>query len=386
VEDARLSGNDESRLQGRVYLVGGAVRDGLLGLPVEERDWVVVGSTPQALRAAGFRQADPKFPVFLHPDTGEEYALARRETKVAGGYRGFVTDVSPAVTLEQDLARRDFTINAMARDAAGELIDPYGGQDDLAEGRLRHVGAAFVEDPVRILRAARFAAKLGAGFRLAHATHRLMRQMVEAGAVAELQPQRIAAEMYKSLAYAQPWRFFEVLHACGALADLAPGLAAQMQAGGAHAAGHPAAPVLALRRACRHSDEVDVRLAALLSGSDDPLPTLSDRLGLARSTLDLLQAARAALPAYLGLAQAGPAAMHGLLQQMRAWHRNGPFTRILAVLRAQVDTEALSRRLLRARAAALQVSASDLQARGLQGAALGEALAQERMHAIAGAL
>jgi tRNA nucleotidyltransferase (CCA-adding enzyme) len=333
--------------------------------------------------AAGFRQADPQFPVFLHPDTGEEYALARRETKVGGGYRGFVTEASPTVTLEQDLARRDFTINAMARDAAGQLIDPYGGRDDLAEGRLRHVSAAFVEDPVRILRAARFAAKLGAGFRLAHATHRLLRQMVEAGAVAELQPQRIAAEMYKSMAYAQPWRFFEVLHACGALQVLAPGLAARMQSGGAHAAVGPAAPVVALRRACRISEDGDIRLAALLLRSDDPLPSLAHRLGLVRSTLDLLHPARAALPAYLELAQATPAAVHELLRRLRAWHRDGPFMRILVVLRAQVETDELGRRLLQARAAAMRVSVADLQAQGLHGAALGEALAQARTRAIA---
>ena len=381
-----MSENDESRLHGRVYLVGGAVRDELLGLPVEERDWVVVGSTPQAMRAAGFRQADPQFPVFLHPDTGEEYALARRETKVAGGYRGFETDVSPEVTLEQDLARRDFTINAMARDASGELIDPHGGRNDLAEGRLRHVSPAFVEDPVRILRAARFAAKLGAGFRLAHATHRLLRQMVEARAVTELQPQRIAAEMYKSMAYAQPWRFFEVLCACGALADLAPGLAAQMEAGGSHAATGPAPPILALRRACRQSEDVDIRLAALLVQSEDPPQSLTDRLGLARSSVELLRAARATLPAYLGLEQAGPTPVHDLLQRMRAWHRDGPFNRILAVLQAQVGSEAPRRRLVQARAAAMQVSTTELQARGLQGAALGEALAQARTRAIAGVL
>ena len=369
-------------MKGVLYLVGGAVRDELLDLPVEERDWVVVGSTPEAMLAAGFRQADPQFPVFLHPETGEEYALARRETKVGGGYRGFSVDASPQVTLEQDLARRDLTINAMARDSAGQLIDLHGGQDDLAEGRLRHVSDAFIEDPVRILRAARFAAKLGTGFRLAHATHRLMQQMVEGGAIAELQTQRIAAEMYKSLTYPQPWRFFEVLDSCGALERLAPCLAAQMSEAGAHASGRPSQAVLTLQRACQLSSNVDVRLAAFLLHSGDPLALLADSLKLARNSVTLLRTAREVLQAYLGLAQAEASVVYALLTRMRAWHADGPFSNLLWVLQAQTGSTDPAARLLQAREAAMQVSATQLQARGLHGEALGKVLAQERIQAI----
>jgi tRNA nucleotidyltransferase (CCA-adding enzyme) len=173
----------------RVYLVGGAVRDRLLGLPVRERDWVVVGAEPQELERAGYRPVGREFPVFLHPETHEEYALARLERKVAPGYRGFTTQFSPEVTLEEDLRRRDLTINAMAESASGEIIDPYGGQRDLSARVLRHVSAAFVEDPVRVLRVARFAARYAdRGFRVADDTLQLMRRMTEAGEVASLVP------------------------------------------------------------------------------------------------------------------------------------------------------------------------------------------------------
>jgi len=161
----------------KIYLVGGAVRDRLLGLPVEERDWVVTGATEQEMAALGYQQVDADFPVFLHPESGEEYALARREVKTGPGYKGFRIETGPDVTLEEDLARRDLTINAMAEADDGTLIDPYGGRDDLEAGLLRHVTPAFVEDPVRLPRVARFAAKLaGYGFRVAHDTFTLMEQ------------------------------------------------------------------------------------------------------------------------------------------------------------------------------------------------------------------
>src|SRR6266478_3622454 len=175
----------------RVYLVGGAVRDRLLGLPVRERDWVVVGAQPQELERAGYLPVGREFPVFLHPETHEEYALARLERKVAPGYRGFTTQASPEVTLEEDLRRRDLTINAMAESPGGEIIDPYGGQADLAARVLRHVSDAFVEDPVRILRVARFAARYtGLGFRVADETLQLMRRMTEAGEAGALVAER----------------------------------------------------------------------------------------------------------------------------------------------------------------------------------------------------
>src|ERR1700745_4253756 len=200
-----------------VYLVGGAVRDRLLGLPVRERDWVVGGALPEDLERAGYVSVGREFPVFLHPETHEEHALARLERKVAPGYRGFTTQFSPDVTLEEDLRRRDLTINAMAESASGELIDPFGGQADLAARVLRHVSEAFVEDPVRILRVARFAARYAAlGFRIADETRALMRHIVAAGEARTLVPERVWQETERALAEAHPEVFFETLRACGA--------------------------------------------------------------------------------------------------------------------------------------------------------------------------
>jgi tRNA nucleotidyltransferase (CCA-adding enzyme) len=206
----------------KVYEVGGAVRDALLGLPVADRDYVVVGATPDELLRLGYRPVGRDFPVFLHPQTGAEYALARTERKSGAGYRGFAVHAAPDVTLEEDLARRDLTINAMARDAAGTLIDPHGGARDLAAGVLRHVGPAFVEDPVRILRVARFAARYG--FAVAEATMRLMRAMVDAGEADALVAERVWQELARGLMERRPSRMFEVLRACGALARVLPEL------------------------------------------------------------------------------------------------------------------------------------------------------------------
>ncbi|HXD07456.1 MAG TPA: multifunctional CCA addition/repair protein, partial [Burkholderiaceae bacterium] len=204
-----------------VYEVGGAVRDELLGQPVSDRDWVVVGATPQQLIDAGFMAVGRDFPVFLHPQTKEEYALARTERKTAPGYRGFSFHASPEVTLEDDLRRRDLTINAIARDSQGRLIDPYGGQRDLAARVLRHVSEAFCEDPVRILRLARFAARFS-DFSVAPETVKLMRQMVACGEVDALVPERVWQELSRGLMEPRPSRMFEVLRECGALARLLP--------------------------------------------------------------------------------------------------------------------------------------------------------------------
>lgn len=207
----------------KIYLVGGAVRDRLLNLPVQERDWVVVGSTPQEMTALGYRLVGKDFPVFLHPETHAEYALARTERKTAPGYRGFAVHADPDVTLEQDLLRRDLTINAIAEDEQGQLIDPFNGQQDLRDGVLRHISPAFAEDPVRILRIARFAARFGRwGFHVAHSTNRLMREMVEAGEVDALVAERVWAETEKALGEEQPHRYIEVLRGCGALQRIFP--------------------------------------------------------------------------------------------------------------------------------------------------------------------
>ena len=203
------------------FIVGGAVRDELLGLPVTDRDWVVVGSTPDAMQAAGYIAVGADFPVFLHPETREEYALARTERKTAPGYRGFVVQASPDISLEEDLQRRDLTINAMAKTADGAIVDPWNGQRDLAAKLLRHVSPAFVEDPVRILRLARFAARF-ADFRVALETEALMRSMVDAGEVDALVPERAWKELSRGLLERRPSRMFEVLRRCGALARILP--------------------------------------------------------------------------------------------------------------------------------------------------------------------
>jgi tRNA nucleotidyltransferase (CCA-adding enzyme) len=204
-----------------VYIVGGAVRDHLLGVPSNDRDWVVVGATPQEMVEAGFAPVGRDFPVFLHPDTREEYALARTERKSAPGYRGFVVHAEPNVTLEDDLRRRDLTINAMAMDESDRVIDPFGGQRDLRDRVLRHVSEAFVEDPVRILRLARFAARFH-DFSVADETMALMRQMVASGEADALVPERVWQELSRGLMEAHPRRMFEVLRTCGALAALLP--------------------------------------------------------------------------------------------------------------------------------------------------------------------
>lgn len=208
-----------------IYLVGGAVRDKLLGLPVTEQDWVVLGETPDSLLKQGFRPVGKDFPVFLHPQTQEEYALARTERKTTHGYKGFSIYSAPDVTLEEDLIRRDLTINAMAMAPDGRVIDPYHGQRDLQQRIFRHVSPAFAEDPVRILRVARFAARYGAlGFTLAEETLGLMQAMVDAGEVDYLVPERVWAELAKALNEKTPAAFFTTLKACGALAKIFPEL------------------------------------------------------------------------------------------------------------------------------------------------------------------
>lgn len=207
----------------RIYLVGGAVRDGLLGIEAKERDWVVTGSTPERLKSRGFRQVGASFPVFLHPETGEEHALARTERKQGHGYHGFAVDFHPGVTIEQDLERRDLTINAMARDPEGRLVDPFGGRRDLADRWLRHVSPAFEEDPLRVLRVARFAARFQSlGFRVHPDTMELMRRIAASGELAHLVPERSWVEVSRALGSECPRCFLDVLRESGALAELLP--------------------------------------------------------------------------------------------------------------------------------------------------------------------
>ncbi|WP_075183048.1 multifunctional CCA addition/repair protein [Pantoea sp. 1.19] len=250
------------------YLVGGAVRDALLNLPVKDRDWVVVGATPDAMLARGYQQVGRDFPVFLHPDSREEYALARTERKSGRGYTGFICDFTPEVTLEQDLQRRDLTINAIARDTDGALVDPWGGQADLQARLLRHVSAAFSEDPLRVLRVARFAARFAhLNFRIADETRTLMRQMVASGELAELTAERVWKETELALATPNPQVYFQVLRDCGALAVLFPEVDALFGVP-APAKWHPEIDtgvhtLMALAMAARLSPALDVRFATL---------------------------------------------------------------------------------------------------------------------------
>jgi tRNA nucleotidyltransferase (CCA-adding enzyme) len=230
----------------KVYRVGGSVRDELLGLPVKDHDYVVVGSDPEEMVRRGFRPVGKDFPVFLHPQTGEEYALARTERKTGRGYKGFSVFASPEVTLEEDLARRDLTINAIAVDEGGRLIDPFDGAEDLKRGVLRHVSPAFVEDPVRILRVARFAARFP--FEIAPETMALMRQMVRDGEVDHLVPERAWQELARGLIELRPSRMFETLRACGALARVLPELDA----------------LFGVPQPAAHHPEVDTGLHAML--------------------------------------------------------------------------------------------------------------------------
>lgn len=233
-----------------VYLVGGAVRDELLGLPVHERDWVVTGSTPEELLRQGYRQVGASFPVFLHPDSGEEYALARTERKQGHGYHGFSVDFHPGVTLEQDLERRDLTINAMARGTDGRLVDPYGGQRDIEQRVLRHVSPAFVEDPLRVLRVARFAARFAPqGFTIHPETMALMRDISASGELSHLVAERVWAEIDTALKAGTPSVFIKVLRECAALAVILPELDA----------------LFGVPQSAQHHPEVDTGVHVLLA-------------------------------------------------------------------------------------------------------------------------
>jgi tRNA nucleotidyltransferase (CCA-adding enzyme) len=305
----------------QVYLVGGAVRDRLLGRAVSERDWVVVGATPPELERAGYLPVGRDFPVFLHPVTKEEHALARTERKTGPGYRGFVTEYSPDVTLAEDLRRRDLTINAMAQDGAGTVIDPYGGQRDLELRLLRHVSDAFVEDPVRILRVARFAARYASlGFRVAEDTLALMRRMVEDGEANALVAERVWAETEKALGEERPDVFIQVLRDCGALRVVYPEIDALFGVPQPEK-WHPEIDtgvhqLLSLREAVKLGGGVAVRFAVLMHD-----------LGKAATPADVL-------PSHHGHEEAGVA----LVEQLCARVRVPNHLRELALVTARFHT------------------------------------------------
>lgn len=377
-----------------IYLVGGAVRDKLLGLEVTECDWVVVGATPDEMLARGYTPVGKDFPVFLHPETKEEYALARTERKTGPGYTGFETCAEPTVTLEQDLQRRDLTINAMAETKDGTLIDPCGGEKDLRTGLLKHVSPAFSEDPVRILRAARFAARFAhLGFHLSHATNRLMREMVANGEVNHLVPERVWSELVKTLRTQTPSRFFDVLQGCGALTVLFPEMQMATPDKASHTENRHSLDVLEAVAAL--SDNPIIRFAAFICDLDNGNPD-----GLTKDQLSAM-CARHRIPneycelATLTLRQHNEinAPMMGraedimaLLLCVDALRRPERFENFLtacsadATVRGQKDH---TERLRKALVAAKSVSTEKLQSRGLSGKALGEALQQARIKAIA---
>ena len=407
----------------KTYLVGGAVREPEQRIAPGDREYVVVGSTPEAMLDAGFKPVGRDFPVFLHPATGEEYALARTERKSGRGYRGFVVDADPSVTLEDDLQRRDFTINAIARELQadgreGAIVDPYGGTRDLEARVLRHVGPAFVEDPLRVLRAARFMARLApTGFTVAPETQALMRQIAELGELAELVPERVWQELRRALASARPSAFLRTLHDCGALAAVLPEVDA----------------LYGVPQRAEYHPEVDTGvhvemvcdMAAQLAPGDDLIgfAALTHDLGKARTPADVL-------PKHIGHERAGLAPLVALCNRLRvptdhrqlAAHvcREHLNVHRFDELRAQTVVELIERcdgfrrperiaqialvceadkrgraglqdvpypsrpALLHAHAAACAVRAADLPP-GLEGPAIGEALRKARVRAVAAA-
>ena len=343
------------------YVVGGAVRDELLGLPVKDKDYVVVGATPEEMVKLGFKPVGKDFPVFLHPDTHEEYALARTERKSGRGYKGFTVHAAPDVTLEDDLRRRDLTINAMAKDEAGSIIDPFHGADDLKAGVLRHVSEAFAEDPVRILRVARFAARFG--FDVAPETAQLMRKMVESGETDYLVPERVWQEFSKGLMGKAPERMFEVLEACGLRQKLLPEI---------QSVGKLEGP-LAQRFA---------RLAWPLKEAE--VQALCDRLRAPNEVRELALLACRNRVALRASRLATPQALLELLKRADAFRRPERFHELLEV--AKRDTPIVdTARVERAFAAAAAVDAGAI-ASALEGPEIAKAIDQARVNAIAKAL
>jgi len=349
-----------------IYAVGGAIRDELLGLPVKDRDYVVVGATPQDMTRLGFKPVGKDFPVFLHPQTREEYALARTERKTARGYRGFQVHAAPDVTLEQDLSRRDLTINAIARDAQGRIIDPYGGAADLKRGVLRHVSAAFAEDPVRILRVARFAARFG--FKVAPATLRLMRAMVAAGEADALVAERVWQELAVGLMEPAPAKMFVLLRGCGALARVLPELAAAWASRARYARSRRA-----LDYAADRGYTLEVRYAVLacaLAGVDAPERQLRHMSARLRAPADCSDLALLALRHFVQIgvgAKLDAEALVALLQACDAWRRPARFEQLLQVVESGKATRerafAAAPRLLAALGAARAVDAGAIAAR-----------------------
>lgn len=381
----------------KAWKVGGAVRDTLLGRPGTDIDWVVTGTTPEAMRAAGYLPVGRDFPVFLHPVTRQEYALARTERKTAPGYHGFVFHADPGVTLEEDLRRRDLTINAMAQDETGQLIDPYGGQHDLQARLLRHVSPAFTEDPVRILRVARFAARF-VDFEVAPETQVLMQQMVSAGEVDALVAERVWQELSHGLMETRPSRMFDVLHGCGALARLVP----ELQSAWSSAASEAVRWRSAIDLAARQALPLPARFAIVTSGLGDPtgraegVSSLCERW---RIPTDCREVAQLVLREHDAVwAGAAMDAEHRvqLLDRCDAWRRPDRFELMLQACECLARASDLGAagghaasfarwRQARTRGAAVDTGAAAKRAaaRGLRGPAIAAAVHDARVQAVA---
>jgi tRNA nucleotidyltransferase (CCA-adding enzyme) len=346
----------------KVYAVGGAVRDELLGLPVKDRDHVVVGATPEEMVKLGYKPVGKDFPVFLHPKTHEEYALARTERKSGRGYKGFKVHASPEVTLEEDLKRRDLTINAMAKAEDGTLIDPFGGREDLEKGVLRHVSEAFAEDPVRILRVARFAARFG--FKVHEKTEELMRRMVESGEADHLVAERVWQEFSRGLAEAHPERMFEVLEQCGFRGKVFPELEAWPKA---------------------FSGSTPVRFTLLTWPlGESEVGALSERLRAPSEVRDLAATAAKNRKALRNAGSASAQVLLGLLKSADAFRRPERFAELLQAAKlAEPGIDAA--RVERALGAAAAVDAGSI-ARSAQGADIARLIDEARAKAIGHAL
>jgi len=365
----------------KIYCVGGAVRDELLGLPVKDRDYVVVGATPEEMVSQGYKPVGKDFPVFLHPRTHEEYALARTERKTARGYHGFEFRAAPDVTLEQDLARRDLTINAIARGADGRIIDPFNGAADLKAGVLRHVGPAFAEDPVRILRVARFAARFG--FRIAPETMKLMREMARNGEADALVAERVWQEVARGLMEARPSPMFEVLRECGVLARIMPEVDALW--GDADAAREA---MRVLDAAAAAGARLPARLAAL-ARSLYPLAveSLTGRLKAPADCRDLALLAARHANTVLDAAKLDAQSLLDLFNTVDAWRRPERFAELVAVAFAgEPDAGPAQARLERVRAAAAAVKAGEIAQASKYATAIRDNVDAARLEAIRRAL
>ncbi|NND59000.1 MAG: multifunctional CCA addition/repair protein [Gammaproteobacteria bacterium] len=403
----------------KMYRVGGVIRDKLLGEPTGDTDWVVVGATEQELLQRGYRRVGKDFPVFLHPETQDEYALARTERKTAPGYHGFEIDASPTVTLKQDLERRDLTINAIAEDTDGNLVDPFNGRSDIDKRLLRHVSSAFVEDPVRVLRVARFAARFAhLGFRVADGTMELMREMVASGEMDALVPERVWQETRKALLTSRPDVYIDVLRGCGALRSVFPELDALFGVPQPEQ-WHPEIDtgvhmLLVMRMVARLSEDPMVRFAALthdLGKGSTPqaewpshrghelrsaqlLEQLCDRLRVPNDYRDLARIVALHHGRCHRALEMRPSKILRLLEETDALRRPQRFHSFLLACEADARgrtgledrTYEQADRLRQALDAASGVSVADLDITGLDGAAIGARLHQARVGAIREAL